>query len=89
MSQVKLKRSKCSAIIVSVLAPHFLYNFVNDIKINPYGLILHESTNILKCKEIVGVSGKFTNFKQKNRKVYFLRTSRIKMRNNATSDKYL
>lgn len=64
MSQVKLKRTKCAAIIVNVLAPHFLSNLVNDMENNPYSLILDESTDI-SVKKLLGVVVRFTNVKQK------------------------
>lgn len=77
MSQVKLKRTKCAASIVNVLAPHFSLNLVNDMGNNPYSLILDESTDISE-KKLLGVVIRFTNVKQKKVTSTFLELVELK-----------
>lgn len=49
-SNIKLHRSKCTAVIKNVLAPHFTSALRNDIGDGPYSLLLDESTDISVTK---------------------------------------
>jgi len=46
METFQMHRTKCTAIIKSVLAPHFREELVEDIGESPYSLYLDESTDI-------------------------------------------
>jgi len=46
----KLHRTKCSAIIMNVLAPFFITKLKNDIRFSKYSLLLDESTDISVSK---------------------------------------
>lgn len=49
-SEIKLHRTKCTAVIKHVLAPYFTSLLKNDIGDGPYSLILDESTDISVTK---------------------------------------
>lgn len=44
--KINLHRTKCSQIIKNVLAPHFSQNLKEDLKDQPYSLLIDESTDI-------------------------------------------
>ncbi|CAK1590602.1 unnamed protein product [Parnassius mnemosyne] len=45
-SEIKMHRTKCTAVIQEVLAPHFKKNLRTDISNNSYSLIIDESTDV-------------------------------------------
>uniref|UniRef100_H3AQZ2 DUF4371 domain-containing protein n=1 Tax=Latimeria chalumnae TaxID=7897 RepID=H3AQZ2_LATCH len=49
-SSLKLHRSKCTAIVNNVLAPHFITELVSDVGDGPYSLLLDESNDIFLLK---------------------------------------
>lgn len=49
-SKIKLGRSKCSAIIKNVLAPHFINDLIDDIDNGFYSLLVDESTDMSTVK---------------------------------------
>lgn len=57
-TDMKLHRTKCTAIIREVLAPHFRSTLKNDIGDNSYSLIIDESTDV-SVKKYLGVVIKY------------------------------
>ena len=55
---LKLHRTKCTAVIQMVLAPHFKTELINDIGDEPYSLSIDESTDI-SVKKNLGVVVKY------------------------------
>ncbi|XP_028166143.1 zinc finger protein 862-like [Ostrinia furnacalis] len=51
---IKMHRSKCSAVIKNVLAPHFKQKLLDDIDSQKYSLLLDESTD-LSVSKLLGV----------------------------------
>lgn len=49
-SQTKMHRTKCSAIIKNVLAPHFQAELLSDIADRPFSLLIDESNDISTTK---------------------------------------
>lgn len=45
-SKVRLHRTKCTAIIKNVLAPHFINKLKEDISFSKYSILVDESTDI-------------------------------------------
>ena len=46
---MKLRRTKCSALLKNVLKPHFLDDLKQDIGDEKFSLLLDESTDFPKC----------------------------------------
>ncbi|CAH2088617.1 unnamed protein product [Euphydryas editha] len=55
---LKLHRTKCTAVIQMVLAPHFKTELIKDIGDEPYSLLLDESTDI-SVKQNLGAVVKY------------------------------
>jgi len=49
-NELKLHRSKCTNIIINVLAPHFNYDLLNSIGSGHYSILIDESTDISVIK---------------------------------------
>lgn len=57
-TEMKLHRTKCTAIIQEVLAPHFKDSLRNDIGDNSYSLIIDESTDV-SIRKYLGIVVKY------------------------------
>jgi len=53
-NELKLHQSKCTNIIVNVLALHFYYDLLNSIGSGHYSILIDESTNISVTSYIFG-----------------------------------
>ncbi|CAK1582754.1 unnamed protein product [Parnassius mnemosyne] len=60
-SEIKMHRTKCTAVIQEVLAPHFKKNLRTDISNNSYSLIIDESTDVSVNKYLGVVIKYFSN----------------------------
>lgn len=52
IKEIKLHRSKCTAILKNIIAPHFKYDLRTDIKDSFYSLLIDESTDIAVLKQL-------------------------------------
>ncbi|KAJ1200812.1 hypothetical protein NDU88_004633 [Pleurodeles waltl] len=59
-----MHRTKCTALITSVLGPYFKDEMLKDIGSSPYSLLIDESTDI-EVKKLLGICVKYFSIKHK------------------------
>lgn len=68
---MKLQKTKCTAVIRNLLAPHFSRVLRSDLADNPFSLLIDETTDI-ECKKILGIVIRFVNLRLKKISSAFL-----------------
>lgn len=70
INQIKLHRSKATAVLKNIIAPHFKFNLKTDIGDSFYSLLIDESTDIAVFKQL-GICIIYFSTEKKKEKSYF------------------